>query len=55
MLRRLMSWCVPDAALELRVDESEDVLADLQTALAPYEHEAASAETRFNLRIVSNP
>jgi hypothetical protein len=54
MLRRLMSWCVPDTALELRVDESEEVPADLRTALAPYEHEATPAETRFNLRIVNN-
>ena len=53
MLRRLMSWCVPDSALELRGDEPE--VADVELALAPYEHEAASAETRFKLRVVANP
>jgi hypothetical protein len=53
MLRRLMSWCVPDSALELRVDDHET--ADVEKALAPYEHEKAAADTRFSLRVVSSP
>jgi hypothetical protein len=52
MLRRLMSWCVPDTALEMRVENDE--VADVDRALAPYEHEAAAAETRFSLHIVNN-
>ena len=52
MLRRLMSWCVPDSALALRADERE--VADVERALAPYEHAAAPAETRLNLRVVTN-
>jgi hypothetical protein len=54
MLRRLMSWCVPDSALELRIDEHD--VADVGKALAPYEHEAAeaAAESPFGLRIVRN-
>jgi hypothetical protein len=52
MLGRLISWCVPDAALELRVRELE--VADVEIALAPYEHEATVVETRFSLRVVSN-
>ncbi len=51
MLRRLMSWCVPDSALELRDDEHE--VADVQKALAPYEHEATAVES-LGLRVVSN-
>jgi hypothetical protein len=51
MLRRLISWCVPDSALELRVDEHE--VADVESALAPYEHETPAVETRFGLRVVS--
>jgi hypothetical protein len=53
MLGRLISWCVPAAALELRVDEHE--VADIERALAPYEHETTGVETRFGLRVVSNP
>jgi hypothetical protein len=52
MLRRLMSWCVPDSALALRADEPE--VANVELALAPYEHEAASADARFSLRVVTN-
>ena len=52
MLRRLMSWCVPDSALELRVDEQE--VADVVRALAPYDHDAGSAEPPFGLRVVGN-
>jgi len=53
MLGRLISWCVPDSALELRVDEHE--VADVESALAPYEHETAAVEPAFSLHIVSNP
>jgi hypothetical protein len=52
MLRRLMSWCVPDSALELKVVEAE--VADVELALAPYEHEAAPADSRLKLRVVTN-
>ncbi len=52
MLGRLISWCVPDVALELRVGEHE--AANVESALAPYEHEATAVETRFTLRVVSN-
>jgi hypothetical protein len=51
MLGRLISWCVPDSALELRGDEVE--VANLDQALAPYEHEAAPVD-RFTLRVVGN-
>jgi hypothetical protein len=50
MLGRLISWCVPDAALELRADEHE--MADVERALAPYEHETAAAEAGLGLRVV---
>jgi len=53
MLGRLISWCVPAAALELRVDEHE--VADVESALAQYNHEATAVEPRFSLRVVSNP
>jgi hypothetical protein len=52
MLGRLISWCVPDSALELRADEHE--IADVERALAPYEHETQAVEPRLNLRIVGN-
>jgi hypothetical protein len=52
MLGRLISWCVPDSALELRADEHE--IADVESALAPYEHETAAVESHFSLRVVSS-
>ena len=52
MLGRLISWCVPDSALEMRVDEHE--VADVEGALAPYEHETVAVEPHLGLRIVSN-
>ena len=53
MLRRLIAWCVPDSALEVRAVETER--ADLDEALAPYESEAKTAEAPLGLRIVGNP
>jgi hypothetical protein len=52
MLGRLISWCVPDSALELRAEEHE--VADIERALAPYEHEAQVVERAFGLRVVSS-
>ena len=53
MLRRLIAWCVPDSALEVRAVETER--ADLGEALAPYDSEAKTAEPQPGLRIVGNP
>jgi hypothetical protein len=53
MLGRLIAWCVPDSALELRAVEAER--ADLGQALAPYENEATPAEAPLGLHIVGNP
>ena len=47
MLRRLISWCVPDSALKLRADEAraaelraaEPEVTDLQRVLAPYRND----------------
>jgi hypothetical protein len=52
MLRRLIAWCVPDSALEVRAVETER--ADLDEALAPYESEAKTADAPLGLRIVAN-
>jgi hypothetical protein len=52
MLRRLMSWCVPESALELRFDEHE--VTDVERALAPYEHDAIAVETPNRLHVVAN-
>jgi len=52
MLRRLIAWCVPDSALEVRAVETER--ADLGEALAPYDSEATAAEAPPGLRIVGN-
>ena len=37
MLGRLLSWCVPSRALELRTSEQETT--DIEEALAPYRDE----------------
>ena len=52
MLQRLIAWCVPDSALELRTVEAER--ADVGQALAPYEREDRPAEP-LGLHIVGNP
>jgi len=52
MLQRLMAWCVPDSALELRAVEPER--ADLGEALAPYEPERSMADSPLGLRVVGN-
>ena len=47
MLRRLISWCVPDTALRIRADEpgnealrtEEPPVTDLQSVLAPYRND----------------
>ena len=52
MLQRLIAWCVPDSALELRAVEAER--ADVEQALAPYESEARPADP-LGLHIVRNP
>jgi hypothetical protein len=51
MLQRLIAWCVPDSALELRAVEAER--ADVATALAPYESEPRPADP-LGLHIVGN-
>ena len=53
MLERLIAWCVPDSALELRAFEPER--ADVRQVLAPYGSEAAPTEAPLGLRIVANP
>ena len=53
MLRRLMGWCVPDSALELRAVEQE--ITNVERVLAPYENEPPALDARFGLRVVSNP
>ncbi len=55
MLRRLIAWCVPEKALELRVDPPEQPeKTDVERALAPYKSET-SADPLLGLRIVGNP
>ena len=45
MLQRLIAWCVPDSALELRAGETAQAKeATLGQALAPYESAATAAE-----------
>ena len=52
MLQRLMAWCVPESALELRA--AEPTRADLGEALAPYESGASVADAPIGLRVVGN-
>ena len=52
MLRRLIAWCVPDSALELRGREADRT--DLGQALAPYQNESAAADAPHRLRVVGN-
>jgi hypothetical protein len=49
MLRRLIAWCVPDAALRVRAPEAE--MTDVQRVLSPY-HEDSVVETAMNLRVI---
>jgi hypothetical protein len=53
MLRRLIAWCVPDSALELRGREPERT--DVGQALAPYQGEPPKSEAPVGLRVVGNP
>jgi len=50
MLRRLMAWCVPASALELRAPERE--VTDVEQALEPYKAEppAPALDTVRHLR-----
>jgi hypothetical protein len=52
MLQRLIAWCVPDSALELRGREPDRT--DLGLALAPYQHESVAADAPPGLRVVGN-
>jgi hypothetical protein len=52
MLQRLIAWCVPESALELRVVDAER--ADIAGALAPYDAEPALGDAPPGLRIVGN-
>ena len=52
MLKRLIAWCVPESALELRAVEPERT--DLGGALAPYENDSSLAGSPPGLRVVGN-
>jgi len=54
MLSRLIAWCVPETALQLRANEDEPSMTDVGQALAPYENEH-EADPLLGLRIVGNP